>query len=93
MWVNWAWLAPECPMVAAADSGQSGGQFPGRPSEVWSQWQSQHHGQQSGEQHSHPQPGQTEVFQVNRGSAAFPASSLILGVLACTAPRVGPDGW
>ncbi|ERE78174.1 aryl hydrocarbon receptor nuclear translocator 2-like protein [Cricetulus griseus] len=43
--------------------GQSGGQFQGRPSEVWSQWQSQHHGQQSGEQHSHQQPGQTEVFQ------------------------------
>ncbi|XP_026640230.1 aryl hydrocarbon receptor nuclear translocator 2 [Microtus ochrogaster] len=46
-----------------AESGQSGGQFQGRPSEVWSQWQSQHHGQQSGEQHSHQQPGQTEVFQ------------------------------
>ncbi|XP_054997847.1 aryl hydrocarbon receptor nuclear translocator 2 isoform X2 [Sorex araneus] len=46
-----------------ADSGQSSGQFPGRPSEVWSQWQSQHHGQQSSEQHPHPQPGQTEVFQ------------------------------
>ncbi|GAB1292299.1 Aryl hydrocarbon receptor nuclear translocator 2 [Apodemus speciosus] len=47
----------------ATESGQSGGQFQGRPSEVWSQWQSQHHGQQSGEQHSHQQPGQTEVFQ------------------------------
>nr|XP_060473407.1 aryl hydrocarbon receptor nuclear translocator 2 [Panthera onca] len=46
-----------------AESGQSGGQFQGRPSEVWSQWQSQHHGQQSGEQHPHQQPGQTEVFQ------------------------------
>nr|XP_044616370.1 aryl hydrocarbon receptor nuclear translocator 2 isoform X4 [Equus asinus] len=46
-----------------AESGQSSGQFQGRPSEVWSQWQSQHHGQQSGEQHSHQQPGQTEVFQ------------------------------
>ncbi|KAG8516421.1 Aryl hydrocarbon receptor nuclear translocator 2, partial [Galemys pyrenaicus] len=46
-----------------AESGQSSGQFQGRPSEVWSQWQSQHHGQQSGDQHPHPQPGQTEVFQ------------------------------
>uniref|UniRef100_A0AC11CGW1 Aryl hydrocarbon receptor nuclear translocator 2 n=1 Tax=Ovis aries TaxID=9940 RepID=A0AC11CGW1_SHEEP len=46
-----------------AESGQSSGQFQGRPSEVWSQWQSQHHGQQSGEPHSHQQPGQTEVFQ------------------------------
>ncbi|XP_024905886.1 aryl hydrocarbon receptor nuclear translocator 2 isoform X7 [Pteropus alecto] len=46
-----------------AESGQSSGQFQGRPSEVWSQWQSQHHGQQSGEQHAHQQPGQTEVFQ------------------------------
>uniref|UniRef100_A0A8P0PPL0 Aryl hydrocarbon receptor nuclear translocator 2 n=3 Tax=Canis lupus TaxID=9612 RepID=A0A8P0PPL0_CANLF len=46
-----------------AESGQSSGQFQGRPSEVWSQWQSQHHGQQSGEQHPHQQPGQTEVFQ------------------------------
>ncbi|XP_076984633.1 aryl hydrocarbon receptor nuclear translocator 2 isoform X3 [Tamandua tetradactyla] len=46
-----------------AESGQSSGQFQGRPSEVWSQWQSQHHGQQSGEQHSHQPPSQTEVFQ------------------------------
>nr|XP_023408603.1 aryl hydrocarbon receptor nuclear translocator 2 [Loxodonta africana] len=46
-----------------AEGGQSSGQFQGRPSEVWSQWQSQHHGQQSGEQHSHQQPSQTEVFQ------------------------------
>ncbi|XP_069480273.1 aryl hydrocarbon receptor nuclear translocator 2 isoform X3 [Ambystoma mexicanum] len=46
-----------------AESGQSSGQFQGRPSEVWSQWQSQHHNQQSGEQHSHQQTGQTEVFQ------------------------------
>ncbi|KAJ8340364.1 hypothetical protein SKAU_G00349970 [Synaphobranchus kaupii] len=46
-----------------AEGGQSGGQFQGRPSEVWSQWQSQHHGQQGGDQHSHPQPNQTEVFQ------------------------------
>lgn len=55
----------------SAESGQSSGQFQGRPSEVWSQWQSQHHGQQSGEQHPHQQPGQTEVFQVNRASTAF----------------------
>ncbi|XP_063044813.1 aryl hydrocarbon receptor nuclear translocator 2 isoform X6 [Engraulis encrasicolus] len=47
----------------AAEGSQSGGQFQGRPSEVWSQWQSQHHGQQAGEQHPHPQPSQTEVFQ------------------------------
>lgn len=56
----------------SAESGQSSGQFQGRPSEVWSQWQSQHHGQQSGEQHAHQQPGQTEVFQVNAAPAAFP---------------------
>ncbi|KAG9341334.1 hypothetical protein JZ751_019438 [Albula glossodonta] len=47
----------------AAEGGQNTGQFQGRPSEVWSQWQSQHHGQQGGEQHTHPQPSQTEVFQ------------------------------
>ncbi|XP_048118684.1 aryl hydrocarbon receptor nuclear translocator 2 isoform X1 [Alosa alosa] len=47
----------------SAEGSQSGGQFQGRPSEVWSQWQSQHHGQQGGEQHPHPQPSQTEVFQ------------------------------
>lgn len=47
-----------------AEGGQSSSQFQGRPSEVWSQWQSQHHNQQSGDQHSHPQPSQTEVFQV-----------------------------
>lgn len=55
-------------VALSAESGQSSGQFQGRPSEVWSQWQSQHHGQQSGEQHSHQQPGQTEVFQVNPAS-------------------------
>uniref|UniRef100_A0AAX7U6H3 Aryl hydrocarbon receptor nuclear translocator 2 n=1 Tax=Astatotilapia calliptera TaxID=8154 RepID=A0AAX7U6H3_ASTCA len=42
---------------------QSGAQFQGRPSEVWSQWQNQHHSQQTGEQHTHPNPSQTEVFQ------------------------------
>ncbi|XP_043933866.1 aryl hydrocarbon receptor nuclear translocator 2 isoform X2 [Protopterus annectens] len=47
----------------AFESGQTTGQFQGRPSEVWSQWQSQHHNQQSNEQHSHQQPTQTEVFQ------------------------------
>ncbi|XP_032417355.1 aryl hydrocarbon receptor nuclear translocator 2 isoform X2 [Xiphophorus hellerii] len=47
----------------SGESGQSGGQFQGRPSEVWSQWQNQHHSQQSGEQHSHANPSQTEVFQ------------------------------
>uniref|UniRef100_A0A674EMR8 Aryl-hydrocarbon receptor nuclear translocator 2 n=1 Tax=Salmo trutta TaxID=8032 RepID=A0A674EMR8_SALTR len=47
----------------AFEGSQSGGQFQGRPSEVWSQWQNQHHGQQGGEPHSHPNPSQTEVFQ------------------------------
>ncbi|GAA6104419.1 aryl hydrocarbon receptor nuclear translocator 2 isoform X1 [Tachysurus ichikawai] len=47
----------------AGEGSQSGAQFPGRPSEVWSQWQSQHHSQQSGEQHTHTQPSQSEVFQ------------------------------
>ncbi|XP_053128532.1 aryl hydrocarbon receptor nuclear translocator 2 isoform X1 [Hemicordylus capensis] len=46
-----------------AESSQSSGQFQGRPSEVWSQWQSQHHNQQNSEQHPHQQAGQTEVFQ------------------------------
>ncbi|XP_066504055.1 aryl hydrocarbon receptor nuclear translocator 2 [Hoplias malabaricus] len=47
----------------SGEGSQSGGQFQGRPSEVWSQWQSQHHGQQTGEQHTHTQPSQSEVFQ------------------------------
>ncbi|XP_046897232.1 aryl hydrocarbon receptor nuclear translocator 2 isoform X1 [Hypomesus transpacificus] len=47
----------------SGESSQSGGQFQGRPSEVWSQWQNQHHAQQPGEQHSHTNPSQTEVFQ------------------------------
>nr|QOU08722.1 aryl hydrocarbon receptor nuclear translocator 2 [Gymnocypris przewalskii] len=47
----------------SGESSQSGGQFQGRPSEVWSQWQSQHHSQQGGDPHPHPQSGQTEVFQ------------------------------
>ncbi|KAF6736810.1 Aryl hydrocarbon receptor nuclear translocator 2 [Oryzias melastigma] len=47
----------------SGDSSQSGGQFQGRPSEVWSQWQNQHHSQPAGEQHSHTNPSQTEVFQ------------------------------
>ncbi|XP_056134298.1 aryl hydrocarbon receptor nuclear translocator 2 [Lampris incognitus] len=47
----------------SGESSQSGGQFQGRPSEVWSQWQNQHHTQQAGEQHTHPNPSQTEVFQ------------------------------
>uniref|UniRef100_A0A8C6VTU1 Aryl hydrocarbon receptor nuclear translocator 2 n=1 Tax=Naja naja TaxID=35670 RepID=A0A8C6VTU1_NAJNA len=46
-----------------AESSQSSGQFQGRPSEVWSQWQSQHHNQQNSEQHPHQQTSQTEVFQ------------------------------
>uniref|UniRef100_A0A4W6D4M2 Aryl hydrocarbon receptor nuclear translocator 2 n=1 Tax=Lates calcarifer TaxID=8187 RepID=A0A4W6D4M2_LATCA len=48
----------------SGESSQSGAQFQGRPSEVWSQWQNQHHSQQAGEQHTHPNPSQTEVFQV-----------------------------
>ncbi|XDV18650.1 hypothetical protein PO909_024297 [Leuciscus waleckii] len=48
---------------SAAFGSQSGGQFQGRPSEVWSQWQSQHHSQQGGDPHPHPQSSQTEVFQ------------------------------
>ncbi|KAM4744679.1 aryl hydrocarbon receptor nuclear translocator 2 isoform 1-T1 [Anableps anableps] len=47
----------------SGEGSQSGGQFQGRPSEVWSQWQNQHHSQQSGEQHAHTNPSQTEVFQ------------------------------
>uniref|UniRef100_A0A8C9RYE7 Aryl hydrocarbon receptor nuclear translocator 2 n=1 Tax=Scleropages formosus TaxID=113540 RepID=A0A8C9RYE7_SCLFO len=49
--------------LANPEGSQSGGQFQGRPSEVWSQWQNQHHGQQGSEQHAHAQPSQTEVFQ------------------------------
>ncbi|XP_061671589.1 aryl hydrocarbon receptor nuclear translocator 2 isoform X2 [Syngnathoides biaculeatus] len=47
----------------SGESSQTGAQFQGRPSEVWSQWQNQHHSQQAGEQHAHPNPSQTEVFQ------------------------------
>ncbi|KAI3377195.1 hypothetical protein L3Q82_009107 [Scortum barcoo] len=47
----------------SGESSQSGAQFQGRPSEVWSQWQNQHHSQQAGEQHTHTNPSQTEVFQ------------------------------
>ncbi|XP_054626157.1 aryl hydrocarbon receptor nuclear translocator 2 isoform X1 [Dunckerocampus dactyliophorus] len=47
----------------SGESSQTGAQFQGRPSEVWSQWQNQHHSQQPGEQHTHPNPSQTEVFQ------------------------------
>ncbi|XP_040270080.1 aryl hydrocarbon receptor nuclear translocator 2 isoform X1 [Bufo bufo] len=49
--------------AAFTETGQSSNQFQGRASEVWSQWQSQHHNQQSNDQHSHQQPGQAEVFQ------------------------------
>ncbi|TKS70350.1 Aryl hydrocarbon receptor nuclear translocator 2 [Collichthys lucidus] len=44
----------------SGESSQSGAQFQGRPSEVWSQWQNQHHSQQTGEQHTHPNASQTE---------------------------------
>ncbi|XP_059383345.1 aryl hydrocarbon receptor nuclear translocator 2 isoform X3 [Carassius carassius] len=47
----------------SAESSQSGGQFQSRPSEVWSQWQSQHHSQPGGDPHPHPQSSQSEVFQ------------------------------
>uniref|UniRef100_A0A8C9VH34 Aryl hydrocarbon receptor nuclear translocator 2 n=1 Tax=Scleropages formosus TaxID=113540 RepID=A0A8C9VH34_SCLFO len=50
-----------------AESSQDGTQFPGRTSEVWSQWQGQHHDQQGGGQHTHPQPSQAEDFQVPDG--------------------------
>ncbi|KAF3833369.1 hypothetical protein F7725_027034 [Dissostichus mawsoni] len=49
--------------IDVGEGSQSGAQFQGRPSEVWSQWQNQHHSQQAGEQHTHPNPSQTEVFQ------------------------------
>ncbi|XP_008308507.1 aryl hydrocarbon receptor nuclear translocator 2 isoform X3 [Cynoglossus semilaevis] len=44
----------------SGEGSQSGAQFQGRPSEVWSQWQNQHHSQQPGEQHSHTNPSQTQ---------------------------------
>lgn len=47
----------------SGESSQSGTQFQGRPSEVWSQWQNQHHTQQTGETHTHTTPSQSEVFQ------------------------------
>ncbi|XP_051574698.1 aryl hydrocarbon receptor nuclear translocator 2-like isoform X7 [Myxocyprinus asiaticus] len=47
----------------SGESSQSGGQFQGRSSEVWTQWQSQHHSQQGGDPHPHTQSSQTEVFQ------------------------------
>lgn len=57
----------------SGESSQSGAQFQGRPSEVWSQWQNQHHSQQAGEQHTHPNPSQTEVFQVTHMLRHTPA--------------------
>lgn len=57
---SWMNIFPD----VSGESSQSGAQFQGRPSEVWSQWQNQHHSQQAGEQHTHPNPSQTEVFQV-----------------------------
>ncbi|KAI4831011.1 hypothetical protein KUCAC02_002612, partial [Chaenocephalus aceratus] len=38
----------------SGEGSQSGAQFQGRPSEVWSQWQNQHHSQQAGEQTCYP---------------------------------------
>lgn len=57
-------VALRVPSDVSGESSQSGGQFQGRPSEVWSQWQNQHHSQPAGEQHTHTNPSQTEVFQV-----------------------------
>lgn len=57
-------VGPACASDVSGESSQSGGQFQGRPSEVWSQWQNQHHSQPAGEQHTHTNPSQTEVFQV-----------------------------
>lgn len=65
-----------CPDVSG-ESSQSGAQFQGRPSEVWSQWQNQHHSQQAGEQHTHPNPSQTEVFQVTH-------TLMLLAAAQCT---------
>uniref|UniRef100_A0A671SMA9 Aryl hydrocarbon receptor nuclear translocator 2 n=1 Tax=Sinocyclocheilus anshuiensis TaxID=1608454 RepID=A0A671SMA9_9TELE len=45
----------------SGESSQSGGQFQGRPSEVWSQWQSQHHSQQGGDPHPHPHPQSSQT--------------------------------
>ncbi|CAL9701309.1 unnamed protein product [Knipowitschia caucasica] len=47
----------------SGEGSQGSAQFQGRPSEVWSQWQNQHHNQQTGETHSHSTPNQSEVFQ------------------------------
>lgn len=58
----------------SGESSQSGTQFQGRPSEVWSQWQNQHHSQPTGEQHTHPNPSQTEVFQVTADSPSMSVS-------------------
>lgn len=76
-------LSDFCPFFPhPAEGGQSSGQFQGRPSEVWSQWQSQHHNQQSGDQHSHPQPSQTEVFQVRSPESLWQPFSSELGAVA-----------
>ncbi|XP_078287958.1 aryl hydrocarbon receptor nuclear translocator 2-like isoform X2 [Rhinoraja longicauda] len=51
---------------AFAEAGQTGAQFQGPPVEgasVWPQWQGQHHGQTSTEQHAHQPQSQPEVFQ------------------------------
>uniref|UniRef100_A0AAQ5X967 Aryl hydrocarbon receptor nuclear translocator 2 n=1 Tax=Amphiprion ocellaris TaxID=80972 RepID=A0AAQ5X967_AMPOC len=56
------WTCHTCHILCVSFTN-FGAQFQGRPSEVWSQWQNQHHSQQAGEQHTHPNPSQTEVFQ------------------------------
>lgn len=69
----------------SGESSQSGAQFQGRPSEVWSQWQNQHHSQPAGEQHTHPNPSQTEVFQVTHTHTHTPAvCQSVLAADQCT---------
>ncbi|KAK1327747.1 hypothetical protein QTO34_012653 [Cnephaeus nilssonii] len=54
-------LASRTPGFGRWGPGRGSGES--RERDGW-KWQSQqHHGQPSGEQHAHPQPGQTEVFQ------------------------------
>lgn len=67
----------------SGESSQTGAQFQGRPSEVWSQWQNQHHSQPAGEQHTHPNPSQTEVFQVTHTSAAEQSFIQLLAADQC----------
>ncbi|XP_077374402.1 aryl hydrocarbon receptor nuclear translocator 2 isoform X3 [Festucalex cinctus] len=76
----------------SGESSQSGAQFQGRPSEVWSQWQNQHHSQQAGEQHTHPNPSQTEVFQGGLSGVTPPGGALLECLDGATAPSSG-ETW